>query len=774
MPSEPRRRSKSPRPASQAARPDWWGCFFAQSEDALVVCDRKGCILQVNERASSRLGLASGTPLVGGPRLAPPTSAHLAELLAAPGRSQHTLHGAGVTLADGSTLITELRLLPLDEACWLLTIPQAAQTWRMEAQTQRLLAAIDSTPDLVLLTDASFRITFVNPAFESATGYTLEEVLGHAVDSFHAPEEQAKREEYLKASGRGADWVGELVMVRRDGTRFPVEMTFSPIHAQDGEFIGAVAFQRDITSRQKIQEAFLAERTFVRSIINSLQGSLYTLDGKLRLTHFNDGWQKLPPQHGWLHLQQPPRVGQCLLDSVPEPGQRAALEKTFRLVLSEGQPQELQAVDGTGRHWQMSVFPWKHESQIRGLIYRVTDNSAFVGIQNQLFQAQKLGTLGILAAGIAHDFNNLLLAIRGNVGLVLCDGQVSPEIRERLQHVEEAAARACDLSSQLTNFSRDTEEKVTVLDFNQVIKEAAELARRVRSGLRGRVGFKLQGTETPLKVQMDGTRATQMLLNLCINAHDAMPNGGTITITNSCVDLTEAQWAKVKRHRDGQFMRCTVADTGSGIRPELLPRIFSPFFTTKEKGKGTGLGLSIVHTVATKAGGFIEVESAVGQGTAFHVYLPINAGPLTRTETELKQQITRGAGRLLVVDDLDLVLEFASNFLRLAGYQVFTANSAAAAVKLLAQQKGCIDVLFTDYSMPDKNGWQLIQEVTARWPLVRCVLASGYLDDAERTEIARQPGIRILTKPYGIAEATQVMAELTRHDPPPALPPPRP
>ena len=272
--------------------------------------------------------------------------------------------------------------------------------------------------------------------------------------------------------------------------------------------------------------------------------------------------------------------------------------------------------------------------------------------------------------------------------------------------------------------------------------------------------LKLIPTETALKVQMDPTRASQLMLNLCINAHDAMPKGGTLTIANVLADLTPAQVTRFKCKPHVQFMRCSVTDSGSGIPPEVLPRIFSPFFTTKEKGKGTGLGLSIVHSVVSKAGGFIEVESVVGVGSTFHVYLPIDTGPLTRTDTEIRRQLKRGTGRLLVVDDLDLVLEFAASFLKQAGYQVLTANSAEAALKILAQQKLPLDLVLTDYAMPGKNGWQLIQEIAARWPLTRCILASGYLDDKERAEIAKNPAVRILNKQYGMAEATTVVAEV--------------
>jgi PAS domain S-box-containing protein len=737
----------------------WWRYLFDEAEDVQLVCDEQGLVLEANRRATDQLGLAPDTRLLKGCLLAPATTTRLQDALTSPARAPQTICGVAVTCPNGACLVADLHVVPFEAKRWLICLKDASRRWRLEAQTQRLLAAIDSTPDVVLLTDASFRITFVNPAFETATGYTLEEAIGRTVDSFQAADEQAKTAEYLNGARRGADWVGELMMVRRDGSTYPVEMTFSPIHDGNAEFIGAVAFQRDLTSRRKIHEAFLAERNFVRSIINSLDASLYTVDGRLRLTHINDGWRKMPREHGWLSLPEPPQVGRCLLDYVPDPAHRAELEKTFQLVLAEGQPQELQALDAGGVHWQMNVSPWQHGGQIRGLIYKVTDNTALMGVQSQLFQAQKMGTIGALAAGVAHDFNNLLLAIRGNIGLVLYDPKTTPEIRTRLDQAEQAAARASDLTQQLLSFSRVSEEKVTVLDFNQVIKDASALAKRV---LRGKVTLKLDPTETPLKVQMDPTRAAQVLLNLCINAHDAMPKGGTLTITNAYIDLTEAQWSKVKRRPDSQFMRCSVADTGTGIPPEILPRIFSPFFTTKQEGKGTGLGLSIVHTVVTKAGGFIEVDSTVGSGTTFHIYLPVNSGPLTRTDTELRRQLKKGSGRLLVVDDLDLVLEFAANFLKQAGYQVFTATSADAALKVMAQQKGSIDLLLTDYTMPGKNGWQLIQEVNARWPMTKCVLASGYIDDAERAEIAKHPSVRILNKPYGIAEATGLIADVLK------------
>lgn len=734
----------------------WWQHLFVDADDPQVVCDRDGIVCEVNRRAAQRFGLTIGHRLLQCPALAPGAAAQLRDALARGTDKAETLGTIGITCAEGTCLVADLQVVPLDPRRWLLVIRDASRRWRLETHTQRLVAAIDSTPDVVVLCDAQFGITFVNPAFEDSTGYSIEEALGRAVDFCQDAAEAAKTREYQDGVTRGADWVGELTMLRKNGSRYPVEMTFSPIHNHQGEFIGAVAFQRDITSRRKIYDAFQAEKNFVRSIINSLEASLYTLDGKFRLTHVNEGWRKMPMEHGWLRIVGEPQVGRSLLDFVPDPTRRVELERVFGLVLAEGQAQELQTVDAGGRHWVMTAFPWHHEGTIRGLIYKVTDNTAFAAVQNQLFQAQKMGTIGALAAGVAHDFNNMLLAIRGNLSLALMDQLLAVETRERLNQVDTAAERAVGLTQQLLSFSRDTEEKVVVLDFNEVIKDAAALAKRL---LRSRVAVKLNPTPTALKVQMDLTRASQLLLNLCINAHDAMPKGGTLTITNTLADLTPEQVSKYKCKSHAQFMRCSVSDTGTGIPPEILPRIFSPFFTTKEKGKGTGLGLAIVHSVVSKAGGFIEVQSAVGAGTTFDIYLPIDTGPLTRTDTDVRRQLRRGTGRLLVVDDLDLVLEFASSFLKQAGYQVLTANSAEAALKVLSQQKLPIDLVLTDYAMPGRNGWQLIQDIAKRWPLTKCILASGYLEEEERTEISKNPSVRILNKPYDMGQATTLVAE---------------
>jgi CheY-like chemotaxis protein len=259
---------------------------------------------------------------------------------------------------------------------------------------------------------------------------------------------------------------------------------------------------------------------------------------------------------------------------------------------------------------------------------------------------------------------------------------------------------------------------------------------------------------------MDCTRAQQLLLNLCVNALDAMSKGGRLSISNTVVKLAPDQAAKAHSITGAEFARCSVSDTGTGIPPEVLNRIFDPFFTTKEKGKGTGLGLSIAQTAINQANGFIEVDSVPGQGTTFHVFLPRIRDEMALKVEKKQIELSKGTGRVMVVDDLDLVLDFTRAFLETVGYEVLPAASAEDALTLLASQEKTVDLIFTDYNMPGMNGLQLIQQIGARFPDMRFILASGYLEDAERAILTKWPNVRVLDKPFNMRDAAHVIAEM--------------
>jgi PAS domain S-box-containing protein len=740
-------------------RADWWRFLFNEAEDAQFVCIADGTVIEVNRRAARLFGLPvqDPPPRALHPILTASTFRRLRDHLARNPDHPETFSAVSIQCEDRVGMVADLTISSLGGPFWLLAFKDASRRWRLETHAQRLITAVDSTSDVVLLADSQFRLTFVNAAFQIATGYTIEDSLGRSLEFLRSPLDHSKIAECNRRLHEGHDWSGEFTNLRADGTELPVEVCISPIFGKTDEFLGCVSFERDVSAKKRLQNELLLERNFVRSIINSLESAIYTVDRQFRLTHINDAWRKLPPQHGWLTFQGPPQTGLSLLDYVADPTRRAELRTQFINVLMEGRPQEHRITQGEGRHWLINIIPWRHDEEIRGLIYKVTDNTQFINLQNQLYQAQKMETIGALAAGVAHDFNNLLLAIRGNVSLLLLDESVEQQHSTRLKQIDQAAVRAAEITQQLLSFSRASDEHITILDFNQVIQEAAQLARRTA---RGKIGIKLEPSPRPVKVQMDSTRAQQLLLNLCVNAQDAMPEGGKLTITNSVIELTPAQAAKAQKPAGTAFVRCTIADTGTGIPPEILSRIFDPFFTTKGQGKGTGLGLAIVQSVVAKAGGFLEVDSEVGRGTCFHIYLPLDQGPVSAAVQQPQSNLNAGTGRILVVDDLDMVLEFTGSFLHKAGYEILTAISADEAIRILAQQTKPVDLMFTDFNMPGKNGWQLIQEVAPKYPTMRIVLSSGYLDDAERFQIESKYRVRILNKPYNISEATQLISEV--------------
>ncbi len=723
-----------------------------------MVCRADGTALHINRKAARqfklRPDLDEGSFSVL-KILSPPSDQKLARVLQLRLSHPEKLHSVMVLLDGSPHSLMDVEVVSLDGDFNLVTFRDSGHRLRLESHIQRLITAIDATPDVFLVTDADLRITFVNPAFQSITGYGLEEVLGRADDFLRAPFEQEKVSAYRELVSQGREWIGEFVNVRRNGQTYHVESTISPISDIAGRFMGYVVCERDITVRKHLQDELRLERDFVQSILHSLDGAIYSLDCEFRLTHANDGWRKLPAEHGGIRLKGSPEIGHPLLEYVPDPARRVELRSAFREVSSSGKARDNHFHSPDGRHWLVKISPWINGAQMRGLICSVTDQTQHHELQNQLFQAQKMEIIGTLAAGVAHDFNNLLQVIRGHTSLVLMQATTDSPLRRGLEKVDMAAARAAEITQQLLSFSRVSEERRIVLDLNKVIKEANHLGRRT---LRNNVTVELHPAPKPLHVKMDPTKASQALLNLCVNAQDAMPDGGRLTLTNLIVEPSAELKARRNLPAGVTYARCSVADSGCGIPADVLPRIFEAFYTTKEKGKGTGLGLPIVQRVAEEAGGFVEVESVLNQGTTFHLYLPIAQEQLAAVAKPEQAPLAHGKGRVLVVDDVDLLRDFTQRFLQMTGLNVLVASSGQQAIKVLEESAEPVDLLFTDYSMPGMNGLELIEAVVKRWPETKFVLASGFLNDATYARI-EQYDVSILGKPYDMYDASKVVME---------------
>jgi signal transduction histidine kinase len=368
-------------------------------------------------------------------------------------------------------------------------------------------------------------------------------------------------------------------------------------------------------------------------------------------------------------------------------------------------------------------------------------------LDEQLRQSQKMEAIGQLAGGIAHDFNNLLTVINGHVGMLLDFESFPPATLDALKQVYMAGERAAGLTRQLLFFSRKRPIQRESLDLNEIIDEVTTLLRRL---IGEQITLQLELASDLIAIEADASMMEQILINLVVNARDAMP-AGRIVIRSQSVQLTEEDVRCKCNARPGRFACLTVQDTGCGIAPEFLPRIFEPFFTTKEVGKGTGLGLATIFGIVQQHQGWVEVESAVGVGTTFKVFLPVagEIGPRVPKAERVEASVTGGGETILVVEDETSVREFTVAVLRPYGYRVLQAKSGADALEVWKRHSSRIDLLLTDVVMPDDmSGPELAAKLQAEKPGLPVIFTSGYSQEMMGQVCGSQNVARFVHKPF--------------------------
>ena len=374
-------------------------------------------------------------------------------------------------------------------------------------------------------------------------------------------------------------------------------------------------------------------------------------------------------------------------------------------------------------------------------------------LQAQLLQAQKLEGIGRLAGGVAHDFNNILTVILSSCHLLQSDLESKPG-RARVQMIESAAERAASLTRQLLAFSRHQVLEVRSLNINDVIHETARLLERLLGE-----DVKLVLTLEPAlgNVLADPSQVAQILMNLAVNARDAMPKGGTLEIHTENLEADGELATKVPNLKPGRKVILSARDTGEGIPQEIQDKIFDPFFTTKQPGKGTGLGLSTVHGIVEQSGGAVDFRSAPGLGTTFRIYLPRTDVVAPAPKLEAVPVDGQGSGTILVVDDDEMVLAAVSAQLRELGYNPLVAHSPASAIELSRSSENRIDLLLTDLVMPEMTGPELRRQIETVRPLIRTVYMTGYASD--RVPAGEIDPKLLVRKPFA---ASQLHASLRR------------
>ncbi len=415
--------------------------------------------------------------------------------------------------------------------------------------------------------------------------------------------------------------------------------------------------------------------------------------------------------------------------------------------------------DGTVRWIEDHGYPLRESADdAEQLVGVATDITRRKQLESQLQQAQKMEAVGQLAGGLAHDFNNVLTVITGYAQLLLDSGSMTPDTAHSITQIYNAGMRASSLTRQLLVFSRKHAVDRRVVDLNGVVDEIATMLRRL---IGEHVSLKLKLAPAPATAEADPGMIEQVVMNLAVNARDAMPGGGELTIGTESLTIDDATARHHAHARSGEFICLSVRDTGSGIAPENLPRIFEPFFTTKDVGRGTGLGLAMVFGVVQQHKGWIEVESTVGAGTCFRVLLPaVHATPTVASRNPFNTASARGGSEtMLLVEDDATVREFAVAVLRARGYRVLQAASGVDALEVWKWHQSRITLLFSDLVMPDGlGGIELAARLRKDKPTLKVVLTSGYADTTVGEEFRPPPGTHFIHKPY----KPQILAETVR------------
>ncbi|MBC7789200.1 MAG: PAS domain-containing protein, partial [Anaerolineae bacterium] len=500
--------------------------------------------------------------------------------------------------------------------------------------------------------------------------------------------------------------------------------------------------EREVLERKKAQEALSKSESLNRHLIEHLPHRIIVKDRDSVVRFCNANYAKD------LGLPLEKVIGTDAF-AFYQHDIAAAYNADDRWVMDRGTLKDVEEpyqVDGQERWVHTVKVPYRDDNgDIIGVLVVFEDITERKRLEEQFRQSHKMEAMGRLAGGVAHDFNNLLTVILGNSELLLAELEADDPRHADIAEIQKAGTSAAGLTRQLLAFSRKQIIEPALLDLNAVVRELlAMLGRVIGEDVKVVLG---SGPEATL-VKADRGQVEQIVMNLAVNARDAMPRGGTLTIETANVDLDEHYANMHLSAKPGSYVVLTVTDTGTGMTPEVRARLFEPFFTTKEVGKGTGLGLATVHGVVTGNGGSVEVSSEVGKGTSFKVYFPRAEAvqPVIEAKPRVARQRT-GAETILVVDDAEALREMTSRMLQRLGYTVLAASSAEEALAIFASNTS-IDVLLTDVVMPGASGPELSKQLVEQRPALRVIYMSGYTEDAIVQHGVLNPGIALLHKPF--------------------------
>ncbi len=728
------------------------------ANDIILLAGEDGRVLEVNERAIRSYGY-SREAILGMPLEAFWPDTHRVDYVQAIRRAERehtvvieTMH----CRADGGAFPVEVSLRFINESGlkWTQAVIRDISDRLQKRQFfDRYQALFRNARDIIMFMSRDGTILEANEAAEQAYGYQHDELLRlnlsdiRAIHTVHELEDQLA-ETMVKGVLR------ETEHRSKSGRVFPVEISARAVIIGGEPVILNIV--RDISRRKAAEEAVIASERNLRQIMDLVPQAIYARNGEGRLILVNQRFAELAGK-------TPEELVTGAESSLADQSREAD-----RNVLQSGQsmfiPEEMcTEEDGTVHTMQTSKTLFIPAGEDKPVLLSIsTDITEGKRLEEQLIHAQRMESVGRLAGGIAHDFNNLLQAILGFNELLMSRMDAGNPGQQEAMEIDKAAKRAGVLTKQLLAYSRKQVMDLQVRDLNAIVQNASGFIKRL-VGNSVQIGIVLDPKIRSIRV--DVNQIEQVLMNLVMNARDAMTDGGRITICTSSVHLTNEDILYLPEANPGLFTCLAVGDTGAGISQDVLPHIFEPFYTTKGFGNGSGLGLSMVYGIVKQHGGWITVYSRPTFGTIFRMYLPVaDQFPETEefNEEPIKVPKELRESSILVVEDEDCVRQFAARALKDFGFRVFAARNVQDGLAMFDEQEGAIDLVFADVVLPDGNGVDFVRQIRSRKPEMRALLTSGYMDIQERWPEIKNRRWLFLQKPYPISTLIETMISALR------------
>lgn len=622
-----------------------------------------------------------------------------------------------------------------------------------EFENFRLLVASVTDYALYTLSPEGFVVSW-NAGAQRFKGYTADEIIGQHFSRFYTEEDRTTKlpSRALQTAISEGRFEDEGWRLRKDGRRFWASVVIDPIWDNEGTLIGFAKITRDITERKKAAEALHASEQQFRLLVQGVTDyAIYMLSTDGMISSWNAGAVHIK---GYQHAEA---MGTHFSRFYTEEDKLAgrpvtALKTAAEEGRFEGEGWRVRK-DGS-RFWAHVVIDPIRNSLgeligyakiTRDITERRQAAEALERAKEALFQSQKLEAIGTLTGGIAHDFNNLLSVVVNGIEILAKEVE-TPVAAKVLETMRRSVTQGTNLTQQLLTFARKQPLKQDKYNVNSVIGSFDAVLRRVS---KSSISFRMKLDPLLPPAIIDVSQFEAALLNLVVNARDAMPDGGTITVSTEQVELPENSVDKLP---SGRYVKVTVSDTGTGMTPEVAGQAVEPFFTTKEVGKGTGLGLSQVYGTIKQFGGGLAIETAVGKGTAVSLLMPAQE----RGEDELAAESATDNEKVLVVDDQPDVLDMTLELFRNMGYEVLSANNGKDALAILESMPD-ISILFSDVVMPGMSGIDLAREARRRTPNIKIILASGYHARFLRRENNGAEDYRFINKPYRMSEIAKIL-----------------